>query len=214
MTIESVLPNGYGDAKFVCERMLDETLHQHPALFRTMVVRPGQIAGSKTSGYWNHWEHLSFMIKSAQTLKALPHFQGDLCWTPVNDVAGTVGDLLLSDRTPYPVYHIDNPVRQQWSDMIPVLAEGLDIPLANVIPFDEWVRRVRSFPGMVEWDNPAAKLIDFLDNNFLRMSCGGLLLETTKSCEHSPTLAAVGPVGVETVRKYIQWWKETGFLHR
>ena len=28
MTIESVLPSGYGDAKFVCERMLDETLHK------------------------------------------------------------------------------------------------------------------------------------------------------------------------------------------
>jgi acyl transferase domain-containing protein/nucleoside-diphosphate-sugar epimerase/acyl carrier protein/SAM-dependent methyltransferase len=214
MSLKSVLPNGYGDAKFVCERMLDETLHKHPQHFRVMSVRPGQIAGSKATGYWNPMEHLSFLIKSSQTLKVLPDFKGDLCWTPVDDVAGTCIDLLFSNRAPYPVYHIDNPVRQPWTRMIPVLADALGIPRDNIIPFKDWVRRVRSFPGAVEWDNPAAMLIDFLDDNFLRMSCGGLLLGTAKSCEHSPTLAAVGPVSEEVTRKYIQMWKSSGFLNQ
>ncbi|ERF73358.1 hypothetical protein EPUS_08300 [Endocarpon pusillum Z07020] len=214
MTIESVLPNGYGDAKFVCERMLDETLHKYPDRFRTMVVRLGQVAGSKTSGYWNPVEHLSFLIKSSQTLKALPDFDGLLSWTPVNDVAATLGDLLVSPNAPHPIYHVDNPVRQPWRDMIPVLADALDIPRKNVIPFDEWVKRVRNFPGSVELDNPAAKLIEFLDGNFIRMSCGGLLLDTTKSREHSQTLAHVGPVSADVARKYIEAWKEMGFLHK
>ncbi len=214
MTIESVLPNGYGDAKFVCERMLDETLHKYPDRFRAMVVRPGQVAGSKTSGYWNPVEHLSFLIKSSQTLKALPDFNGLLSWTPVNDVAATLGDLLVSDNSPYPIYHIDNPVRQPWRDMIPVLADALDIPRRNVISFDEWVKRVRNFPGSIELDNPAAKLIEFLDGNFIRMSCGGLLLETVKGREHSKTLANVGPVSEDVVRKYIQAWRDMGFLRK
>ena len=51
--IESVMPSGYGDAKLGCEKMLDKTLHKHADRFRTMTVRLGQIAGSKTSGYWN-----------------------------------------------------------------------------------------------------------------------------------------------------------------
>nr|AGN71604.1 conidial yellow pigment biosynthesis polyketide synthase [Monascus pilosus] len=211
--IEDLLPNGYSDAKYVCELMLDETLHQYPDRFSPMAVRLGQVAGSKTSGYWNPMEHLSFLMKSSQTLKALPDFEGELSWTPVNDVAGTLADLLLADNTPYPIYHIDNPVRQPWREMIPILADGLDIPKGNVIPFPEWVQRVRRFPGSVELDNPAAKLIDFLDDNFLRMSCGGLLLDTSKSREHSPTLADVVPVSAEAVHKYIQAWKEMGFLH-
>ena len=62
-SIEAVLPNGYGEAKFVCERILDETLHKHPALFRVQTVRLGQVAGSKSSGYWNHMEHFSFIVK-------------------------------------------------------------------------------------------------------------------------------------------------------
>lgn len=212
MTIDSVLPNGYGDAKFICEKMLDETLHKYPDQFRVMAVRLGQVSGSKTSGYWNSAEHFSFLIKSSQTLKVLPDFDGLLSWTPVDDVAATLADLLLADATPYPIYHIDNPVRQQWRDLIQMFANKLDIPRRNVIPFKQWIERVRNFPGSVE-DNPAVKLIEFLDSNFIRMSCGGLLLDTVKSREHSKTLAAVGPVSEDVAKNYIDAWKMTGFLH-
>ncbi|OTB07889.1 hypothetical protein M426DRAFT_19442 [Hypoxylon sp. CI-4A] len=198
MTIESVLPTGYGDAKYVCERMLDETLHKHPDRFRAMVVRPGQIAGSSTSGYWNPMEHLSFLIKSSQTLKALPDFDGLLSWTPVDEVAGTLVDLVVlpEDKTHYPIYHVDNPIRQHWKEMILVLADALGISSQNIIPFRDWVQRVRDHPRQIEGpegENPAFLLIDFLDDNFLRMSCGGLLLDTIKVREHSKTLANTGP---------------------
>jgi acyl transferase domain-containing protein/acyl carrier protein/nucleoside-diphosphate-sugar epimerase/SAM-dependent methyltransferase len=76
MTGKSVLPTGYGDAKLVCERMLDETLHKYPGRFCPMVVRIGQIAGSRLTGYWNPVEHFAFIVKSSQTLKALPDFEG------------------------------------------------------------------------------------------------------------------------------------------
>lgn len=152
------------------------------------------------------------MIKSAQTLKALPSFKGLLSWTPVNDVAATLSDLLMGDNDPYPIYHVDNPVRQSWTDMISLLADTLDIPPGNEIPSNEWFRRVRAFPGS-HLDNPAVQLIEFLDDNFVRMSCGGLLLDTTRAREHSKTLASVRPVEDDVVRKYINAWKATGFLH-
>ncbi|QGA18697.1 hypothetical protein EYB26_006382 [Talaromyces marneffei] len=210
--MNSVLDNGYSDAKLVCERMLDETLHKHPDRFRPMAVRLGQVAGSSSGGYWNPMEHFSFLIKSSQTLRAFPALEGELSWTPVDAVAATLGDLISGDHRPYPVYHIDNPVRQQWRDTIPVLAEALGIPSSNVIPFKDWVGMVRRFPGS-EVDNPAVRLIDFLDDNFLRMSCGGLLLDTTKSREHSPTLAAVGPVSADVTRQYVKAWRDMGFLY-
>ncbi|KAI9712188.1 MAG: Type I Iterative PKS [Chrysothrix sp. TS-e1954] len=206
--IESVLPNGYGDAKWGCERMLDQTLHRHPARFRTMAVRLGQIAGSKTSGYWNPMEHFGFLIKSSQTLKALPDVGGTVYWTPVNDIAGTLRDLVLSERSPYPIYHIENPIGQSWREMNIILADALGIH--DLIPFERWVDRVR---GAGQRNNPAATLLDFLDDNYLRMSCGGLVLDVRKTLEHSKTLAAVGPVTEEVVRKYIHVWKEIGFLN-
>jgi acyl transferase domain-containing protein/thioester reductase-like protein/acyl carrier protein/SAM-dependent methyltransferase len=213
MAIESVLPNGYGDAKFVCERMLDETLGLHPDTFRAMSVRPGQIAGSSVSGYWNPQEHLPFLIKSSQTLKALPDFDGDLCWTPVNQVAGTLCDLLLSPGATCPIYHIDNPTRQPWKDTIKVLAELLDVGTTiDVIPFDKWLAKVRSFSNKTG-ENPASQLVDFLSDNFVRMSCGGVVMDTTKACQHSPTLASVGPVPSDVVGKYLDCWRTMGFLH-
>ncbi|KAJ5910075.1 Polyketide synthase [Penicillium tannophilum] len=208
-TAASVLPNGYGDAKWVCERMLDETLHRFPQHFTAMAVRLGQIAGSRTSGYWNHMEHFTFMVQSSQTLRAFPNLEGVMSWTPVNDVAAGLGELLLQDSSPYPIYHIDNPVRQPWSEMSPVLANSIG---AELIPFQEWVERVRSYPGSVEKENPAMKLIDFFDHDYTRMSCGGLLLDTTLACKHSKTLRNVGPVEASVAQKYVDAWKAAGFL--
>lgn len=209
--IEWVLPNGYGEAKYICERILDETLHQYSDRFEPMVIRPGQIAGSSVSGYWNHNEHLPAIIKSAQTLKLLPDFQGILSWTPVDAVAGAIVDMLLTAKKPQPVYHIDNPIRQPWVDMITLLANELRVPRSNIVSFAEWIQRVKSFSGSAE-DNPAVRGADWLEDNFERMSCGGLLLDTIKARDHSTTLAGVGAVDDIVTRGYIIRWREKGFL--
>lgn len=212
MEMKSVLPIGYCEAKNACERILDATLHRYPDQFRVMVARPGQIAGSKTSGYWNPIEHLCFMFKSCQSLRILPDFSGTLSWVPVNDVAGTAIDLVMANNVPYPIYHIDNPVGQPWQEMIATLAGALDIPRNRVVPFPEWVNRVRHSPLLPDTDNPAAMLIDFLELDFQRMSCGGLLMDVTKTKEHSQTLAKLGPVEADVARKYVQAWKDMGFM--
>ncbi|CEJ81468.1 hypothetical protein VHEMI01590 [[Torrubiella] hemipterigena] len=212
LTVDSVLPIGYGDAKHVCERMLDATLHQHPDRFRIMVVRPGQIAGHSTSGYWNTAEHISFLIKSSQFLGSLPHIPGHLAWAPVDGVAGTAIDLLFTEA-PRAVYHIDNPQRQSWLDMIQMLAQELDIPKGKIVAFDEWVSLVRDgAKGGADTRNPAAMLADFFDVEFLHMSTGTLILGTDEACRHSPTLAKMKPVSQEIVRLYVQQWKDRGFL--
>ncbi|KAF6825536.1 Iterative polyketide synthase CazM 11 [Colletotrichum musicola] len=209
--IKSVLPSGYSDAKLACERILDETLLRHPDRFRTMTARIGQIAGSTTSGYWNPVEHFCFLVKSSQTLSTFPDLDGVLLWCPVDVVAGTVADLVLADNTPYPIYHIDNPVTQPWKEMTAVLAEAIGVPSDKLVPMAEWLARVRRSP-LSDAENPAVKLADFLEDHFPRMSCGGLILDTTKACEHSATLAAQGAIKPELARRYVKYWKEIGFL--
>ena len=76
MEVKSALTSGYAEAKLVCERMLDVTLHKFPEKFRAMSVRIGQIAGSESSGYWNTSEHLSMLVKSSQALRCLPELHG------------------------------------------------------------------------------------------------------------------------------------------
>jgi len=173
----------------------------------------GQVGGSKISGYWNPVEHLSFLFKTAQTIHQLPDLRGPLSWTPVDDVAKALVDLLFT-KIPYPVYHIDNPITQPWQEMIPILADALGIPRGNRLPLKDWVTRVREFPeDPTDKDkNPATALVDFFEQDFERMSVGGLLLDTTKSREHSPSLRAVGPITSDHVRKFIAYWKSISFV--
>lgn len=211
-TTEAVLPNGYGDAKWVCELMLDETLHRSPQRFNATAVRLGQIAGSKTSGYWNHAEHLTFLVQSSQTLRAFPNLEGLLSWTPVDDVAAALGELLLPSATAASqlIYHIDNPIRQSWKETADIIASAIG---AQIVPFGEWVHMVREAQkAFSESENPAARLIDFFEYDFVRMSCGGLLLDTKKACEDSGTMRAVKPVDARAVQRYIEAWKAAGVL--
>ncbi|KAF2232213.1 hypothetical protein EV356DRAFT_578621 [Viridothelium virens] len=217
LPVSATVPCGYGEAKWVCEALLDETLHQFPALFRPHVTRPGQIAGSSTSGYWNTVEHLPFFIKSAQSLRAWPDLDGIMQWVPVDLSAAVVADLVLNPNASHPVYHVDNPVGQPWKDMNHVLARALGIPdPTNIVPFKDWVKRVRASPLVPETENPAARpgMPDWLENNFERMACGGLILETERAQEHSSTMAKdVGPVSAELVAKFLDYWRKVGFLH-
>lgn len=213
LPLDAVLPIGYGDAKFICELMLDQTLHIYPQRFRTSTVRLGQVGGSKSSGYWNPVEHLAFLFKSAQTIQQLPDLHGPLSWTPVDDVANSLVDLLFTEN-PYPIYHIENPTTQPWQEMLPILADALGIPRDNRLPLKDWVSRVREFPEdpMDNEKNPATALVGFFEKDFERMSVGGLLLDTTKSREHSPSLRAVKPITPDLVRKFISYWRSISFV--
>ncbi|KAF2108587.1 putative polyketide synthase [Lophiotrema nucula] len=217
LPVSASIPRGYGEAKWVCEALLDETLHKFPTLFRPHVTRPGQIAGSSTSGYWNSVEHLPFFIKSAQSLRAWPDLDGVMQWVPVDLSAAVMTDLVLNPDASHPVYHVDNPVGQPWKDMNRVLARALGSPDAiDIIPFKDWVRRVRASPLVPETENPAARpgMPDWLETNFERMACGALILRTERAQEHSVTMAKeVGPVSEEVVAKFLDYWRRVGFLH-
>lgn len=96
--------------------------------------------------------------------------------------------------------------------MIGIMADALGIPPDNVVPFDEWVAMVKAYPGSADSENPAAKLVDFLDLHFHRMSCGGLVMDTAHAREHSETMAKEPPVSAALFHKYVDAWKDMGFL--
>lgn len=224
LPLAAAMPSGYNEAKWVCERMLAKTLRAHPQLFCASVVRPGQISGSTASGVWNPVEHFAFVVKSAQALRAWPDLRGELHWLPVDCSAVAMVELLLGEGNNttnndintlgdncYPVYHVDNPVGQPWADMSTVLAAALDIPPSNIIPFADWIALVRQ-SSLSDAENPAMRAIDFLATHFERMACGGIVLDTRRAAEHSPTLARQGPVTADVVRSYVAAWKNMGFL--
>ena len=210
-TVENVLPSGYGEAKFVCEKLLDETLCRYPDHFRATSIRLGQVSGSSRSGYWNSAEHLAMLLKSSQTLGYLPDLQGSMAWTPVDSVADILRDLLTAEEAKDAVYHVDNPVRQEWREVISTVANEFGIPPRNIIPFNAWLKRVEEFAGSTE-ENPAHKVLKFLKEDFERMACGGLVMETAKCRKHSKTLARQENLGMDLIRQYVRGWKSISFL--
>ncbi|KAK7733712.1 Type I Iterative PKS [Cytospora paraplurivora] len=211
-SVETVPQAGYADAKLVCEHILGKTLHQYPDRFHATIVRIAQISGSTSNGYWNPTEYMPFLIKSSQVLKVLPDLEGTLSWYPVDLVAATLGELLISDTTSELVYHIDNPSRQPWAEMISTLAQALDLGSDKIVPYQHWLDRVRRFRGSLD-DNPARQLEAFFIHYFIPMSCGGLVLDVAKTRLHSKTIREIGPVSHDLVAKYIASWKESGFLY-
>lgn len=212
-TADTALPVGYADAKIVCERMLEKTLRLYPNKFRAMAVRIAQITGSRTNGYWNPVEHFSFFVKSAQFLRSLPDLKGTLSWSPVNDVADSLLDILTSSMDPYPIYHIENPARQPWPEMITLLSSELGVPSDRIVPYEQWLKEVKSCDASTT-ENPAKQLMSFWETHFLRMSTGPLILDTKHSREHSKTMRQSGRVESELVKRYIQRWKQSGFLEQ
>ncbi|KAL2808461.1 hypothetical protein BJX63DRAFT_439371 [Aspergillus granulosus] len=218
------LPLGYPEAKWVCERMLDETLHRYPGHFRPMVVRPGQITGSHEGGIWPHTEHMPMLIKTAQALGAWPDLDGPLHWIPVDTVADTMMDLLLpspdtfdadvsgGEPDAYPVYHIDNPLGQPWKEMNQTITRILGIPSERIIPYADFLHLLQSSKLDRDREIPAAKIMEFFTKAFLHMACGGLILDTARSEEHSVSLAGQGVVSEELVRLYVERWRGMGVL--
>ncbi|KAI4269248.1 MAG: hypothetical protein LQ337_007399 [Flavoplaca oasis] len=115
------LAMGYAEAKWVCEQVVESAHISLRSEIEPMIVRIGQLSGSQTGGYWSTKEHFAALVKASKTIGHLPNLQGTLSWLPVDIAARTVTDLLLRPEAPGLVAHVENPVRQSWTDVCSVL---------------------------------------------------------------------------------------------
>ncbi|KAF7422954.1 hypothetical protein PC9H_011118 [Pleurotus ostreatus] len=209
---------GYPEAKWVGERVLmaaDEiygTGSGDEPLVRTSNVRIGQMTGAEGTGAWNESEHFPIIVRTAQTLKALPILHGSLSWMPVNRAANAITDFLFCERF-RPFYHMENPSRQSWAGLLDNLAAvlgGISTPLA-LIPFPEWLDRVRAL-GEDPERNAAFKVLNFLEHDFVRMASGPVILRTSTAREDSPTMVNSTAVDKKHLEEYVTYWKKVKAL--
>ena len=90
-----------------------------------------------------------------------------------------------------------------------LMSKELQIPSSSIIPLEHWLDIVASAPGP---GNPAASLIQFLRNDFLKMSCGSVVLDTSISRNVSSTMANMGFVGENAIKAYISYWRRMKLL--
>lgn len=123
--------------------------------------------------------------------------------------------------------------------MIESLRQALNLPPARVEPFADWLARLKGTekekqekkkqkkekhqnqiyrpshsPQEEEQDEdtPAARIAYFLEHHFVRMSCGGVILDMTKSLMDSEPLRNLQPVDDDLVKSYVRSWEDMGFL--
>ena len=72
---ETPLPIGYAEAKWVCEKLMQNAF-EHLNELEPTVIRIGQVSGSQSTGFWSSKEHFPALIKASQVIGAMPDLQG------------------------------------------------------------------------------------------------------------------------------------------
>lgn len=130
-------------------------------------------------------------------------------WLPVTTVAMSLLDLLFATedcacgpRTR--VYHIVNPFKTSWSDLLPSFTKYCTSDL-EVVAFATWLEALqRSSPGKRE--TPAARLMGFFEKLQSLGDDQVAVLDTTEALKLSRTLAAPGPVNEAWVKHWMEQW--------
>ncbi|KIK64898.1 hypothetical protein GYMLUDRAFT_39839 [Collybiopsis luxurians FD-317 M1] len=217
---------GYPEAKWVCEKILLEVNRlfgtstsknvdedARGPLLITSSLRIGQMTGLEGSGAWNETVHFPIIVRTSQEIKALPRVEGSLSWMRVNRAASVVIELLFSTGF-RPIYHLENPSRQSWANVLDGLAAILgskDAPLP-IILFNDWLDRARAL-GEDPSYNYALKVMHFLDQDFIRMASGTVVLRTASTKMDSPTLLRSTSLDKRPLEEYVAYWRKQKFLY-
>ncbi|KAF2875490.1 hypothetical protein BDV95DRAFT_561998 [Massariosphaeria phaeospora] len=205
---------GYGQSKFVAERLLDTAARE--AGVPAVVCRVGQIAGPTTAaGMWPKQEWLPSLIKSSKHLGRLPASLGSVDtvdWIPVDILARSVVELATSstpEEAGATVYHAVNPQRTSWKELLPVFAHCLQTDKEiQIVPFAEWAHALRESASTTEDinENPAIKLLDFFAGVASKAEGEATILETRKTVCVSSSLAGLEAVQEEWVENWMKQW--------
>ena len=102
------------------------------------------------------------------------------------------------------IYHVENPIRQPWHDVLVILSEELSLNDNALSSLDKWLTSIKSMTDDAESTD---LLVEFFEKDFQHMSGGGVILDTRVSRAVSPTLQQVDLVGDELLATYVRQWK-------
>ncbi|KAK6216478.1 hypothetical protein LQW54_003483 [Pestalotiopsis sp. IQ-011] len=180
-------PTGYGQSKFICERLLDAAGRESDIPAVHLGVLPASLG-----------------------LDVID-------WVPVDVLGRVVVDLALSAPTGKKpgaaVYHVANPRRTSWREVLETVehelgAQGNVVGLETV-PLGQWVEALRKSSSEMDAAGmaqvPAAKILDFFEGLADRLTAP-VLLDTTEAVAASPTLANLEPIDKTLVENWMRQW--------
>ncbi|KZT19362.1 acetyl-CoA synthetase-like protein [Neolentinus lepideus HHB14362 ss-1] len=202
---------GYARSKWVVERICERAAQEKGVTVG--VLRIGQMVGDTVHGVWNETEAWPLMFKSAQATGALPLLDEHPSWLPVDYAARAIAELVLRPTSSQPrskVYHIVNPDRSaSWRNILDALREsGVKFERTTV---EEWLDKLAGSEKDVEM-NPAIKLLPFFRARYGATGRKPMVFLTNETVQLAPSLRESPPMRREIVRKWVEHWREFGFL--
>ncbi|TRM56543.1 hypothetical protein BD626DRAFT_519015 [Schizophyllum amplum] len=208
----SVAGGGYGQSKYVAERVLAAS----GIAFTSM--RVGQVSGGKPRGAWATTDWFPILVKTSLALGMLPDDEQTVAWLSMDAVAGTVVDAVFSERAPLPSHNVVHPRPVPWTQMINNVQKSLksilqrDVP---IIPFREWCAKLEvaaGDPTVDVRDMPGVKLLQFYRGISSGSVQGMSEYATEKMQAVSETLRTVPPVSQSDADAWVTYWTESALL--
>ncbi|KAI1166564.1 hypothetical protein F5B18DRAFT_54086 [Nemania serpens] len=209
---------GYGQSKFVSERLLDTAARE--AGVPSTICRVGQVAGpTATAGEWPRKEWLPSLIASSMYLGKIPESLGPrldiVDWIPVDKLGEAIVELAIRPQelelelhpdAGATVYHAVNPHHTTWAELLPTITRHCsEKKTVEIVSLATWIDALRESATKTDdiAANPAVKLLDFFES---LADAGGVLLSTERTVAASPTLSAVGPVRDYWMENWMRQW--------
>lgn len=224
------LSTGYAQSKYVVERLTQSA--SKILGIPVTILRVGQLCGSTVTGHWNTDEMWPILFASSvhPAINALPLLKmKTVDWVPVDIAAKVISDVTFQEQSDvdsdkvetegiYDVHNIVNPQPVTWTDLLDILQKSNLHTTSSksqnlaAISLSEWLQRHND--ATPEVDLPALRLLPSFEG-LLKDEEDGLqdkVFETSKTESISPALTNVGPVCLDWVEKWIERWREQGFL--
>ncbi|KAF9887314.1 hypothetical protein FE257_010309 [Aspergillus nanangensis] len=214
---------GYGQSKLLASMLLDQACKS--AKIRASICRLGQVTGPVVTDWregrdrpWPHRDWFPTLLSSSIDLGYLPDSLGpadQVDWVPVDTVTGLLCDLICDARAPDTqnedplsrYYHIVNPRRVHYSQLVPFLAERLKL---SIVPLTEWVAMLAEkglqSQNSQEQPVPGIQLLGFFQGLANASRQVSVILDTKVTEEKFSRLKAVPAVN----QAWIDMWLDQG----
>ena len=121
-----------------------------------------------------------------------------------------MAELLLAPDAPGLVAHVENPVRQPWTEVLGII--GNELGITDTLLFDDWLEQVASTNDRDADAYPVKKLYEFFKLYFRIASSGAVVMGTDVSRKSSATLRSLKALDKETIAGYVKYWRSVGYL--
>ncbi|KAF8154594.1 hypothetical protein B0H34DRAFT_783744 [Crassisporium funariophilum] len=220
--------NGYGESKYVAERILLQSGLQ------AVSFRIGQICGGFPNGAWAVTDWVPMLVKSSFGLQALPSATGVSSWLPMHAVSQSILDVAWSNTTTTPALNLVHPTPVAWNTLISsvndaIVQVGVLPSKLPIVDFQTWfslleARSVNATEKDLR-DIPGIKILEFFRSmatvdavlhkqGHHGVELGGLAsFSTAKAQSISATMKTLPIIGGPEALLWVQYWQRVGMFN-